>query len=89
MKFISPDTFTINESILFVVMVAVGGMMNVWGAVVRTVLMTSLPESLRFFHDFDIFIYGPVLLLIMMFMPDGVVGLTHRLSASIKSKLSR
>ncbi len=63
-----PATFSINESILFVVMVAVGGMMNVWGAVVGTIIMTILPESLRAFHDYDILMYGLVLLIIMMFM---------------------
>jgi branched-chain amino acid transport system permease protein len=87
-KFISPESFSINESIHFVVMVAVGGMMNVWGAVVGTIIMTILPESLRFFHDYDILMYGLVLLLIMMFMPEGVVGLAQRLYASTKSKRS-
>lgn len=86
--FISPDTFTINESILFLVMVAVGGMMNVWGAVVGSLIMATLPESLRFFHDYDILMYGLVLLIIMMFMPDGIVGLVTRLRNSISSKLT-
>jgi len=75
--FISPVTFSINESILFVVMVAVGGMMSVWGALVGTLIMTILPETLRVFQDYDILIYGLILLLIMMFMPDGVVGLVQ------------
>ena len=47
---------SINESIMFVVMVAVGGMMNVWGAVVGTIIMTILPRALRVFHDYDILI---------------------------------
>jgi len=84
--FISPGTFSINESILFVVMVAVGGMMNVWGAVIGSVIMTILPESLRFFHDYDILMYGLVLLVIMMFTPDGIVGLAQRTYRSLKSK---
>lgn len=78
MTFVSPETFNINASILFLVMVAVGGMMNVWGALVGTVIMSVLPESLRVFHDFDILLYRLILLLIMMFMPDGVVGLAQR-----------
>ena len=45
------------------------------GAVVGTIIMTILPESLRVFHDYDILMYGLVLLVIMMFMPDGIVGL--------------
>ncbi len=83
--FISPATFSINESILFLVMVAVGGMMNVWGALVGTIIMTILPESLRFFHDYDILVYGLVLLLIMMFMPNGIVGLLQGYAASWKA----
>jgi branched-chain amino acid transport system permease protein len=83
--FISPATFSINESILFLVMVAVGGMMNVWGALVGTLIMTILPESLRFFHDYDILVYGLVLLLIMMFMPNGIVGLFQSYVASWKA----
>jgi branched-chain amino acid transport system permease protein len=77
--FISPVTFSINQSILFVVMVAVGGMQNVWGAIIGTVIMTVLPESLRLFHDYDILIYGIILLVIMMFMPNGIVGLIQRI----------
>lgn len=73
--FISPATFSIDESIRFVVMVAVGGMMNVWGALVGAIIWTILPESLRLFHDYDILMYGLVLLIIMMFMPNGIVGL--------------
>lgn len=86
--FISPGTFSINESILFVVMVAVGGMMNVWGAVIGAVIMTVLPEYLRFFHDYDILLYGLVLLLIMMFMPNGIVGLAQGLYGRAKSRMT-
>ncbi|MEW6263847.1 MAG: branched-chain amino acid ABC transporter permease [Thermodesulfobacteriota bacterium] len=73
--FISPVTFSINESLMFVVMVSVGGMMNVWGALLGSVIMTVLPESLRFFHDYDILVYGLILLVIMMFIPQGLAGL--------------
>jgi len=84
--FISPVTFSINESILFLVMVAVGGMMNVWGALVGTIIMTILPESLRFLHDYDILVYGLILLVIMMFMPNGIVGLFQNLFRSHKTE---
>ncbi|MBF0497078.1 MAG: branched-chain amino acid ABC transporter permease [Deltaproteobacteria bacterium] len=84
--FISPGSFSINQSIMFVVMVAVGGMTNVWGAVFGTIIMTILPESLRVFHDYDILVYGLVLLGIMMFMPQGVVGLMQGLFQHCKTK---
>jgi branched-chain amino acid transport system permease protein len=35
-------------------------------------LLTLLPEYLRVFHDYDILIYGSILLVIMMFLPQGL-----------------
>jgi len=87
--FISPSTFSINESILFVVMVAVGGMMNVWGALAGAVIMTVLPEMLRFFHDYDVLMYGLILLFMMMFVPNGVVGLLQGLFRSKNTERTR
>lgn len=87
-SFISPGNFSINESISFVVMVAVGGMMNVWGALVGTIIMTILPETLRFFHEFEMLFYGLILLLVMMFMPQGIVGVAEHFYNSIKERLA-
>jgi len=53
-------------------MVAVGGMASVWGAMIGAALLTLLPEYLRAFHDYDILIYGSTLLVIMMFLPQGL-----------------
>lgn len=77
--FISPSTFDLTFSILLVTMVVIGGMSNVWGALMGTVLLGLLPEVLRGFKDYDILIYGAILLLMMMFMPEGLFGLTRRL----------
>jgi branched-chain amino acid transport system permease protein len=80
--FIAPGPFSINQSIFFVVWVAVGGMMNVWGALVGTLIMRILPETLRMFHDFDILFNGFTLLIIAMFIPNGIVGLVQNLFRS-------
>jgi len=72
--FISPTSFSVMFSVALVTMVAVGGMTNVWGAMVGAALLTVLPEYLRVFEDYDILIYGATLLLIMIFLPEGVVG---------------
>jgi len=71
--FVSPTACELKFSILLVTMVAVGGMANVWGAVLGAVLLTILPEYLRVFEDYDILIYGAILLLILMFMPQGLL----------------
>jgi branched-chain amino acid transport system permease protein len=56
-------------------MVAVGGMEHIWGAVIGTVVLTILPEYLRFFKDFDILIYGIILMVIMLLRPEGLYGI--------------
>lgn len=74
MTFLSPSAFAVNTSILFLAMVVVGGMRSVWGGVVGGVVMTVLPELVRTFGDFDILFYGAVLVLIMVFLPQGIAG---------------
>ncbi|UCB44705.1 MAG: branched-chain amino acid ABC transporter permease [Spirochaetota bacterium] len=73
--FLSPGTFSLRFSILLVTMVAVGGMENIWGAITGTVVLTLLPEYLRFFKDFDILIYGIILMSIMILRPEGLYGI--------------
>lgn len=77
--FVSPTTFDASMSILLVTMVIVGGMSNVWGAILGAVLLGTLPEYLRTFGDYDILIYGAILMAIMIFAPDGLVGIVTAL----------
>ncbi len=74
MTFVSPTACELKLSIMLVVMVAIGGMSSIWGAIIGTVLITSLPEFLGVFEDFDILVYGAVLVIILLFSPDGLFG---------------
>jgi branched-chain amino acid transport system permease protein len=87
--FISPTTFDANMSILLVTMVVVGGMSNVWGALFGAVLLGLLPEYLRTFGDYDIIIYGAVMLAILMFAPEGLAGIVGAVTRSFTRRLSR
>ncbi|MCX6999068.1 MAG: branched-chain amino acid ABC transporter permease [Candidatus Sumerlaeota bacterium] len=73
-QFIAPGSFDAMYSILFVTMVIVGGMGSIWGAISGAALLTLLPEILRVFHDYNILVYGCILLFIMLFMPGGIFG---------------
>jgi branched-chain amino acid transport system permease protein len=70
--FISPTTCNIMFSILLVMMVVVGGMANIWGCILGAALLTILPEYLRVFEDYDVIVYGFILLFIIMFLPGGL-----------------
>jgi branched-chain amino acid transport system permease protein len=73
--FLSPGSFSLHFSVLLVTMVAVGGMEHLWGAIIGTAVLTILPEYLRFFQDFDILIYGVILMAIMLLRPEGLYGI--------------
>ncbi len=72
--FLSPGSFGLMFSILLVIMVVVGGRQNLWGAVLGAGIMTFLPEYLRVFKDYDVLIYGAILLFMVMFLPRGLAG---------------
>lgn len=72
--FISPDSFSLGESIYLVTMVIIGGRGTIVGPVVGAVILTALPEVLRFAGDLQFVIYGLMLMLVVIFLPKGIVG---------------
>lgn len=58
----------------FLIMVIIGGAGSFWGVVVAGIVMSALPELLRFSADFRMIIYGGVLLAAMLAMPNGIGG---------------
>jgi len=74
--FISPDSFSFFFSIELVTMVVLGGMASTWGAVFGALVLTFLPELLVVFEDYEVMIFGAILMLMMIFLPQGLfVGL--------------
>lgn len=83
--FLNPASFNLMWSIRFVLMVMVGGMQSLWGALLGTILMTFVGnEWLHVFADFEILAYGAILLLVALFLPRGLVSLMSLRSGSRK-----
>jgi branched-chain amino acid transport system permease protein len=74
LTFISPKTFDIFFSVELVTMVIVGGMGSIWGALSGTVFLTPLPLLLHFFDEYKDIFYGLILVLILIFIPEGLVA---------------
>jgi len=85
--FIGYPSFHLQTSIRLVTMVVVGGLGNIWGAVLGAILLTWLPELLTVVEEYDIMVYGILLMGVMIFMPDGLVGIPN-LIARIVSRTS-
>jgi branched-chain amino acid transport system permease protein len=73
MNFIAPSSFDIMFSIKLVTMVVVGGMASIWGSLLGAGVLTVLPELLVFFHDFEVVIFGGILMTVMIFLPRGLI----------------
>ncbi len=80
MTFLSPESFGFGFSIDLVVMVIVGGSRSVWGGVLGALLLTILPEYLRALKDYDILVYGVVVIVVVMFAPTGIAGALESLA---------
>jgi len=82
--FVSPGSFGFHASVQFVTMVVLGGMGSLWGAVAGAVFLTALPEVLRAIEDYDILLYGGLLILCMMFLPGGLAEGAERLVRAVR-----
>ncbi len=102
-KYINPVSFDFSVSILFITMVVVGGMGNIWGAVVGVIVLTFLPQviqaapqwipgvpkSLTNFSNYSLVLYGLLLILFMMFMPKGIAEGLSRSAAFLEKRTKR
>lgn len=90
MTFVAPASFGFHFSVELVTMVIIGGLGSVYGSLLGAALLTLLPELLRAFQDYDIIIYGLILILSTMFMPGGLVrGIPAALAAILPKKQER
>jgi branched-chain amino acid transport system permease protein len=75
MNFINPSSFDLFFSIKLIIMIALGGMHSIWGAIVGAILVAFLSmEWLHFFESYEIVVYGLILLVVTVFLPKGLVG---------------
>ncbi|WP_256795169.1 branched-chain amino acid ABC transporter permease [Terrabacter sp. Ter38] len=71
--FISPDSFQLLLSILFLAAVVVGGAGNRWGVIVGAIVVAYFPERFREFADFRVLVFGLALMLLAIFRPQGLL----------------
>ena len=87
-RFISPDTFTSGESINILIMMVIGGMGTIVGPIIGAVAITYLLETMRVFAEYRLVIYGLLMFVVILYMPQGVAGmlesLWHRVAAGKK-----
>jgi branched-chain amino acid transport system permease protein len=73
--FVKPDIASFTKSIDFLIFVVLGGMGSVTGAVLASYVLTGLQEFLRFLQDYRLLIYPLILIFVMLFRPQGLLGM--------------
>ena len=70
---VTPITAGFLRSIEFVTMAVLGGLGSIFGGIVGAALLVLLPQVLTVFHDFEHIVLGAVMILIMIFLPSGII----------------
>ncbi len=80
-NFIDPALFTVGISIMMYLMVVIGGPGYFFGPVLGAAVGVVLPEWLRFAQSWYLMIFGAAVVLMMIWLPDGLLSIPDRLSA--------
>lgn len=89
MGMISPTSFAYAESIKMVSMVVLGGMGSIPGSILGAFLLTALPELLRAFSEYRMVLYGALMVVMMIFRPEGMWSRASRLKNEYKIKAEK
>jgi len=72
-SFISPESFTFHFSVVLICIVILGGLDNILGVAIGAVLLTVIPEKIRFFAEARMLFYGIIIIAVLIFKPQGLV----------------
>lgn len=73
-RYIDPNTFTFDTSIMIISIVIFGGMGTIKGMFLGSALLISFPEVLRFLQEYRFVVFGLILVLMIRFRPQGILG---------------
>jgi branched-chain amino acid transport system permease protein len=79
LNFINPSSFDLFVSIKLLIMIILGGMHSLWGAILGAALVTFLSyEWLHYVEEAEVMVYGVIVLIIVIFLPGGVVSIPQK-----------
>ena len=77
-NFINPDSFTFMDSAMILSMVVLGGMGSILGVIIAALALKLLPEYLRAVAEYRMLVFGAVMVLMMIFRPQGLISNLRR-----------
>jgi len=76
--FINPASFTFLESAMILSIVVLGGMGSILGVIIGALFLILLPEYLRAFSDYRMLLFGAIMVIMMVFRPQGIISNIRR-----------
>ena len=73
--FVKPEQASFTKSIDYLIFVVLGGMGSTTGSVLAAFVLTYLQEFLRFLQNYRLLIYPVILIVVMLFRPQGLLGM--------------
>jgi len=71
--FVAPTSFTFADSLIFVSIVLLGGIGNIWGLVLATAIVVIVPEKLQAIQEYRFLLYAAMVMLMLLFRPEGLL----------------
>ena len=85
-QFVEPAPFAVGASIMMYLMVVVGGPGYFFGPLLGSAVGVLLPEWLRFAQGWYLFVFGVAVILLMLWLPDGLLSIPDRIKARRQSR---
>lgn len=86
-RFISPDTFTKDQSNMFMTMLLFGGIATIPGSLIGAAAITVMTELLQQFAAYQTLIYAALILIVLFLLPNGTVGLAAKVKQTVSKML--
>ena len=84
-----PEAFGLTEVIIHFGMVLVGGTGSIVGSVIGAIALTTLPEYFRQFPGLDELFFGIIIVLVLLFLPKGLVSILWKISPAFRERYYR
>ncbi|HNY21446.1 MAG TPA: branched-chain amino acid ABC transporter permease [Treponemataceae bacterium] len=86
--FVKPDLASFNRSVDYLIYVVLGGMGSITGSILAAFTLTYLQEFLRFLQEYRLLFYPVILILVMLFRPQGLLGMRELSFVGIWKKIT-
>lgn len=80
--FLHPNSYTITEMVTLLLMIVLGGIGHIWGGVIGAIVVTIIFDFTREWQQYQLFGFGMIVVLTVLYMPRGIGGLIDRYVAT-------